>query len=129
MGLHRKNTLEEWYWYLAKDIVEQFHPDRLVNHDGDSPDLCHFGADEMGNIVQCNRLVAESDLAIVVGHCAGNPYGGYSGGCKMVATGFSGWLSISSHHCPKTMYREDWLGASTSSLMRRQFKSCMIPPA
>ena len=22
MGLHRKNTLEEWYWYLGRDIVD-----------------------------------------------------------------------------------------------------------
>ena len=123
VGLHRKNTLEEWYEYLGKDLVKQFWPDRLLNHDGDSPDLCDYGTDDMGNRVQCNRLVAEADLAIVIGHCAGNPYGGYSGGYKMVVTGLSGWKSIASHHCPKTMFREDWLGASTESHMRKQFKS------
>lgn len=122
-GLHRKNTLEEWYWYLGKEIVDQFWPDRLANHDAEAPDLCDFGKDEMGNLVQCNRLMAEADLPIVIGHCAGNPYGGYSGGYKMIVTGLSGWRSIASHHCPQTMHRDDWLGASTSSHMRRQFKS------
>jgi nickel-dependent lactate racemase len=123
MGLHRKNTLEEWYWYLGKDIVDQFLPDRLINHDVESADLCDFGTDEMGNAVQCNRLMAEADLPIVIGHVTGNPYGGYSGGYKMIVTGLSGWRSIASHHVPETMHRKDWLGASTSSLMRQQFKS------
>lgn len=123
IGLHRKNTLEEWYWYLGKEIVDRFWPDRILNHDAESPDLCNFGADAMGNVVQCNRLVAEADLPIVIGHCTGNPYGGYSGGYKMIVTGLSGWRSIACHHCPSTMHREDWLGASTSSHMRHQFKS------
>jgi nickel-dependent lactate racemase len=123
MGLHRKNTLEEWYWYLGKEIVNQFYPERLVNYDAEAADLLDFGQDEMGNRVQCNRLIAEADLPIVLGHCAGNPYGGYSGGYKMVVTGMSGWRSIASHHCPATMHREDWLGASTSSQMRKQFRS------
>ena len=76
-----------------------------------------------GNVVLCNRLLAEADLSIVVGHCAGNPYGGYSGGYKMIVTGFTGWRSIASHHCPQTMHRLDWLGASTESRMRHQFRS------
>jgi len=123
MGLHRKNTLEEWYWYLGKEIVDQFWPDRLVNHDVEAPDLCDFGTDAMGNRVQCNRLMAEADLPIVIGHVTGNPYGGYSGGYKMIVTGLSGWQSIASHHVPATMHRKDWLGASTDSHMRRQFTS------
>ncbi|MBN2123261.1 MAG: DUF2088 domain-containing protein [Deltaproteobacteria bacterium] len=122
-GLHRKNTLEEWNWYLGKEIVDMFWPDRLLNHDAEAPDLCDFGTDEMGNPVQCNRLMAEADIPIVLGHCAGNPYGGYSGGYKMIVTGLSGWRSIGSHHCPSTMHRKDWLGASTSSFMRKQFTS------
>ena len=123
MGLHRKNTLEEWNWYLGRDIVDRFWPDRLVNHDVEAPDLCDFGTDAMGNRVQCNRLMAEADVPIVVGHCSGNPYGGYSGGYKMIVTGLSGWQSIASHHTPGTMHRKDWMGASTASHMRHQFAS------
>ncbi|TVM30611.1 hypothetical protein DQK91_20475 [Oceanidesulfovibrio marinus] len=122
-GLHRHNTLEEFYSYLGKDIVNLFYPDRISNHDAEADDLLDLGEDEMGNAVQLNRQVAEADLAIMIGHCAGNPYGGYSGGHKMVATGLSGWRSIASHHCPKTMHREDWLGASPKSHMRKQFTS------
>jgi nickel-dependent lactate racemase len=123
MGLHRQNTLEEWYWYLGKEIVNQFWPDRLLNHDGESPDICDFGTDDMGNRVTFNRKLAEADVPIVVGHCSGNPYGGYSGGYKMVVTGFTNMHSIASHHCPETMHRLDWLGASPHSHMRKQFRS------
>ena len=123
IGLHRKNTLEEWYGYLGRETVDKFWPDRIINHDADSPELCDFGTDDMGNVIQCNREFAEADLAFVIGHCAGNPYGGYSGGYKMVATGLSGWQSIASHHCPETMHRLDWMGASTNSKMRNQFNS------
>ena len=123
MGLHRKNTVDEWRGYLGPKIVDQFWPDRLVNHDAEDPKLVQLGTDAMGNVVECNRTIAESDVAVVIGHCAGNPYGGFSGGHKMVATGFSGWRSIASHHVPKTMHRDDWLGAAPKGRMREQFTS------
>jgi hypothetical protein len=124
MGLHRKNTLEELYWYLGRDIVDAFWPDRLVMHDVEDPNgILDLGTDEMGNVVTCNRLVAEADLAIMIGHVQGNPYGGYSGGYKMAVTGFTTWSSIRCHHCPETMHRDDFLPASTHSRMRRKFDS------
>lgn len=121
-GLHRKNTVEEWYWYLGKDIVDQFWPGRLLNHDAEL-DAVDLGTDEMGNAVQTSRYMVEADLPIMIGHCSGNPYGGYSGGYKMLVTGLSGWRSIASHHTPNTMHRPDWMGSTTTSHMRHQFGS------
>lgn len=123
VGLHRQNTLQEWYGYLGKEIVDQFRPDRIVNHDAEGANLLDLGSDEMGNVVQTNALIANADIPIMVGHCAGNPYGGFSGGYKMLVTGLAGWRSIASHHVPSTMHREDWMGSSTKSHMRDQFKS------
>jgi hypothetical protein len=124
MGLHRKNTLEELYWYLGKEIVDVFWPDRLKMHDAeDRNGILDLGTDDMGNVIACNKLAVEADLTILIGHVQGNPYGGYSGGYKMVATGITTWRSIRSHHCPQTMHREDFLPASTRSHMRRQFDS------
>jgi len=74
-GLHRKNTLEEWYSYLGKETVDRFWPERIFNHDAET-DILNYGTDEMGNVVQCSRTIAEADLPIVIGHCSGNPYGG-----------------------------------------------------
>lgn len=124
VGLHRKNTLEELYGYLGKEIVDAVWPDRLVMHDAEDPKgILDLGTDEMGNTITCNRLVAEADLAILIGHVQGNPYGGYSGGYKMAATGLTTWSSIRCHHCPETMHRDDFLPASTHSRMRQQFDS------
>jgi len=124
MGLHRKNTLEELHWYLGKDIVDAFWPDRLLMHDAEDPaGIVDLGSDDMGNAVTCNRVIAEADLPIIIGHVQGNPYGGYSGGYKMAVTGFTTWSSIRCHHSPATMHREDFLLASTKTHMRRQFDS------
>jgi nickel-dependent lactate racemase len=122
-GLHRRNTYEEWLWYLGPEIVHNFWPNRIVNHDAEAPDLANLGHDDMGNAVQTSRLVLEADIPILVGHCAANPYGGYSGGYKMLVTGMAGRRSIASHHTPKTMLRKDWLGGGTGSHMRDQFQS------
>ena len=124
MGLHRKNNYEELLWYLGKDIVDAFWPDRIAMHDAADPaGIVEYGEDAMGNTITCNRLVAEADLPIIIGHVQGNPYGGYSGGYKMAVTGFTTWSSIRSHHNPGTMHRDDYLPASTHSYMRRQFDS------
>lgn len=125
MGLHRKNTKEELYWYLGREIVDAFWPDRLIMHDAEDPDgIVEYGYDEMGNVVNVNRDVAEADLAIMIGHVQGNPYGGYSGGYKMCVTGVTTWRSIRCHHCPTTMHRDDFIPVNTeNSLMRRQFDS------
>jgi hypothetical protein len=124
MGLHRKNTLEELYWYLGRGVVDAFWPDRLVMHDAADPNgVLDLGADEMGDVVTCNRLIAEADLPIIIGHVQGNPYGGYSGGYKMAVTGMTSWSSIRCHHSPDTMHRDDYLPASTHTHMREQFDS------
>lgn len=124
IGLHRKNPLNELYEYLGKEIVNAFWPDRLLMHDAEDPDgIVDLGEDEMGNVLQINRRVAEADLTVLIGHVLGNPYGGYSGGYKMAVTGLTSWPCIRSHHRPATMHRHDFLPASTNSHMRKQFDS------
>lgn len=122
-GLHRRNTHEEWLWYLGPQIVDQFWPDRIFNHDAEGADVRDLGLDDMGNAVEVNGRALDVDIPILIGHCAGNPYGGYSGGYKMLVTGLAGRRSIASHHAPKTMHRPDWLGGARNSRMRDQFKS------
>lgn len=125
VGLHKKNTKQEMMSYLGKDLVEEFWPTRLVNHDAEDPEgVVHLGRDEMGNWVSVNRDIYEADLAIMIGHTLANPYGGYSGGYKMCVTGVTDWRSIASHHCPSTMHRDDFIPVNTEhSMMRKQFDS------
>lgn len=123
-GLHRKNTIQEIRGYLGDKIVNMFWPDRLFCHDAeDKENLVNYGRDKMGNVVEFNKKVAEADLAISIGHTLGNPYGGYSGGYKMVTTGITTWRSIRCHHCPEVMHAPDFLPANTESQMRKRMNS------
>lgn len=121
IGLHRKNTQEEFAQYLGEDIVRRFGQTGLYNHDAEDPKgIVSLGETDNGNWVDFNREAYEADLTVLLGHTMGNPYGGYSGGYKMPCTGFTSWRSIRSHHTPKTMYRGDFVPATTGSRFRHQ---------
>ena len=124
MGLHRKNTHEEFCAYLGGEVVDEFWPERLVCHDAEDPDgIVSFGEDAHGDTVEFNRDAAEAKLTILLGHVLGNPYGGYSGGYKMPTTGLTTWRSIRCHHAPGSLYRDDFLPVSTQSYFRHQLRS------
>jgi hypothetical protein len=122
-GLHRKNTKEELYGILGPDVFDEFWPSRqIVNHDSEDYDnLIDLGTTARGDPVIMNRCVYEADIAVLVGHVQGNPYGGYSGGYKHCATGLTHWRSIASHHVPEVMHRADFTPVSNHSLMRTKF--------
>jgi len=124
-GLHRKNTPEEIKSILGEKIFNEFYwTNQIVNHDSeDWNNLIDLGRDEMGNRVIMNKEVYESDLAVLIGHTLGNPYGGYSGGYKHCVTGITHWKSIASHHTPEVMHRSDFTPVSTHNLMRQKFDS------
>ena len=122
-GLHRKNTKDEIKAILGENVFNDFWwSHQIINHDSeDWENLVDLGYDELGDRVIMNKDVFESDLAVLVGHTLGNPYGGYSGGYKHCATGISHWRSIASHHIPDVMHREDFTPVSSHSLMRKKF--------
>lgn len=123
-GLHRKNTREEMYLYMPREVIDRFWGERLVCHDCEDPDMMvYLGEDEFGDYLEFNRLAAEADLCILLGHAQGNPYGGYSGGAKMPATGLTGWRSIRCHHTPASMHRPDFVPATTESFFRKQLQT------
>ncbi len=122
-GLHRKNYQHEIRAILGDEVFDRFWANgRIVNHDSEDWDnLVDLGTDELGDQVILNKQVFEADLTIAIGHTLGNPYGGYSGGYKHVATGIVHWKSIASHHVPHVMHRDDFTPVSGQSLMRRKF--------
>lgn len=133
-GLHRKNTGDEIRKILGERVYSAFMPShQIVNHDSEDWDnLIDLGYDELGDHVIMNREVFESDLPVLIGHVLGNPYGGYSGGYKMAATGITHWRCIASHHIPQVMHLDDFTPVSVDSTMRRrmdaigrQMEKCM----
>jgi nickel-dependent lactate racemase len=123
IGLHRKNTAEEFRSLLGEVVLDRLDLSRIVNHDAEDPDIADLGTSPHGDPVQVNRRLVESDLTILLGHTSGNPYGGFSGGYKMPATGLTTWRSIRAHHSPATMHRSDFVPASTHSHFRHQLRA------
>lgn len=124
-GLHRKNTKEEIKSILGEKTFNQFWGNgQIVNHDSEDWDnLVDLGTNEMNDRVIMNKDVFDADLAVLIGHTLGNPYGGYSGGYKHCATGITHWKSIAAHHVPEVMHRPDFTPVSSHSLMRKKFDS------
>ena len=86
-GLHRKNTVKEIRNVLGDELFDEFWPThQIINHDSEDWDhLVDLDTTEAGDPVIMNRYVYEADVAILIGHVQGNPYGGYSGGYKHCA--------------------------------------------
>ncbi len=121
VGLHRKNSQAELAELLGPETLERIDPVHIVNHDAEDPaGIVEVGRSRHGDPVQMNRLLVDTDLTVLLGHTAGNPYGGFSGGYKMPATGLTTWRSIRAHHCPATMHRPDFVPAGTDSRFRHQ---------
>ncbi|MEG0754300.1 MAG: lactate racemase domain-containing protein, partial [Angelakisella sp.] len=122
-GLHRKNTEKEILGVLGEELYNEFAPShQIINHDSEDYDhLVDLGTTQRGDPVLMNKYVYDSDVAILIGHTQGNPYGGYSGGYKHCSTGITHWKSIASHHVPSVMHRKDFTPVSGSSLMRTKF--------
>lgn len=122
-GLHRKNTKEEIKGLLGDKVFNDFwYTGQIINHDSEDWDnLIDLGYTERGDAVIMNKDVYDADLAVLIGHALGNPYGGYSGGYKHSATGITHWKSIAAHHVPHVMHRGDFTPVSSKSLMRTKF--------
>ena len=101
----------------------EFYPTgQITSHDSEDYDhLVDLGYTAQGDHVIMNKYVYDADVAVLIGHTQGNPYGGYSGGYKHCATGISHWRSISAHHVPQVMHRQDFVPVSTNSEMRHKF--------
>lgn len=122
-GLHPRATVSELKAILGDSLFNDFYPtDQITSHDSeDYEHLVDLGYTAHGDHVIMNKYVYDADIAILIGHTQGNPYGGYSGGYKHCATGITHWRSISAHHVPRVMHRDDFVPVSSSSEMRNKF--------
>ncbi len=122
-GLHSRATVAENRAILGEELFNEFyHTGQVDSHDSENyDDLVDLGLAPNGDHVIMNKRVFDSDIAILIGHAMGNPYGGYSGGYKHCSTGITHWKSISSHHVPKVMHKPEFVPVSTNSEMRSKF--------
>lgn len=122
-GLHPRTNESEMLQILGQKLFDEFYPSgQITSHDSEDYDnLVDIGTTPRGDRVIMNKAVYDCDLAILIGHTQGNPYGGYSGGYKHCATGITHWRSIATHHVPEVMHREDFVPVSIHSLMRSKF--------
>lgn len=94
-GTQRKRTASELRQNLGDEIFNRFWPHRLKAHDC-SQNLVHLGETEMGDYVEYNAAVAESDLVVYLGTVVPVNWGGYTG--TGVVIGLGSARSINSHH-------------------------------
>ena len=122
-GLHARSTEKDSKAIFGEELHRDFWgTGQIISHDSeDRENMVNLGYTKRGDWVSVNRFVFEADLAILIGHVQGNPYGGYSGGYKHSATGITDWKSIASHHVPSVMHRDDFVPVNAGSLMRDKF--------
>lgn len=89
-GTHVKYGLRALESYLGADLFRTWSSDaRVLSHDCMEPaDLVGMGRSRLGDLVEVNRLVQESDLLVFVGSVRVGPNGGYTG--TNVTVGLSG---------------------------------------
>lgn len=96
-GTHRSPTTEELTGMLG-DLQGEF---RVVIHDCDH-DLVEVGKSTCGTPFLLNRLVAEADHVVSLGHIGMHYYAGYSGGRKNILPGVAGRETIEANHAQLT---------------------------
>jgi nickel-dependent lactate racemase len=74
---------------------------RVRVHDCDQ-DLVEVGVTARGTPVLLNRVVAEADRVIAIGHIGMHYYAGYSGGRKGILPGVAGRATIEANHAQMT---------------------------
>jgi len=112
-GSQHKRTREELYNHLGPRLFSEFWPSRLLTHDC-SQDLVHLGNSELGDYVEFNKAVAESDLLIYLGTIAINNWGGVNG--TGVVIGLGSARSIRSTHTGVIAHPDSWHGDPRKSL-------------
>ena len=77
-GLHPRTTVNEMKQILGKELFDEFYyTNQITSHDSeDYEHLADLGVTDRGDPVLMNKYVYDSDIAILIGHVQGNPYGG-----------------------------------------------------
>ena len=100
LGLHRRMTPRELRRSLGRKVFNQYHPDRLYNHDAeDKENIVLVGETSHGEVVELPRRVMESDLLIYVNVNLVSMDGGH----KSINTGLITYRTLRHHHNVRTL--------------------------
>jgi nickel-dependent lactate racemase len=95
-GLHEPAPKELAYEFLGKEILEEIE---VLDHDAeDECSLVYIGKTTFETRLSVNRVLLESDLAILTGLIEPHFFAGYSGGRKSILPGVSSKEAIFNNH-------------------------------
>jgi nickel-dependent lactate racemase len=131
-GTHDKPAKEDFkglframYPVLPDELVEEFWPDRFINHDAHDPAmLVDMGTSKLGDVVEHNRALVDADLTIYNGSVIPLVWGGYSG--EGVSIGLASARSIYSHHRYEVIGAPDSLHSDPRTQAYRQHKEAVL---
>ena len=92
-GTHRLPTEEE----LNRLLGDARHQFQVASHRCDE-DIVEIGRSSRGTPIRLNRVVAEADRVVTIGHIGMHYYAGYSGGRKNILPGIAGRETIEANH-------------------------------
>lgn len=95
-GTHRLSTQAEVEAKVGPEIARRF---RVEQHQcTDESRQVYVGLTSRGTPVWVNRIVAEADRRVGIGHIGPSPYAGYSGGYKLILPGAAALDTINVNH-------------------------------
>lgn len=128
-GNHCKWTPMQLRAYLSPAIYDQFSPagsaSRVQNHDcHDQENLVNMGISTMGDYVEYNRALVDSDLFIYTGTVVVSNWGGMTG--TGVIIGFPSTRSMTSTHGFPVVGHPDSCHGNQHTMMYRQHKQAVM---
>ena len=101
-GTHRASTDDELEKMLG-DLRREF---RVAVHNCDK-NTVEIGRSARGTPILINRIVAEADHVVTIGHVGMHYYAGYSGGRKNILPGVAGRATIEANHAQLSHPKSD----------------------
>jgi nickel-dependent lactate racemase len=113
------------YPVFLADFVDRFWPDRFLVHDAeDASRLVDMGTSALGDLVEHNRILLDSDLLIYCGSILPLIWGGYSG--TGVVVGLASARSIFSHHRMQVIGSPESCHSDVRSSLFQQHKDAVM---
>jgi nickel-dependent lactate racemase len=120
-----KGFYRDRYPVLPDDIVDEFWPERFVNHNAHDPDsLVDMGKSSLGGVVEHNRILVDSDLLFYTGSVFPLIWGGHSG--EGVVVGLGSARSIYSHHKYSVIGSEESISGNPRTQEYRRHKDAVM---